>query len=125
MKKKQTIEGVKAVIADYIDGTYTADEGKLRSVFHENAIMSGYLEGQEMVTTPEAFIEDVISQKSMKDTNAPYTSELLEVSITGRIATAVIKETGFFGNMCFEDHFHLIYEKEWKIVSKLFTTCEE
>lgn len=125
MKNKQTIEGVKQVIADYMEGTYAADEEKLRGVFHENAVMSGYLDGEILITTPEAFIQDIISKESMKDTNTQYSTELLEVSMTGKIATAVIKETGFFGTLCFEDYFHLIYDGEWKIVSKLFTTVTE
>jgi len=118
----QTIEGVKEALNNYIKGTYEADEGLLRSCFHEKAVMNGYMGDELMIATPDAFIQDVTSKPSMESTRAPYRAEVAEVSMTYKIATAVVRETGFFGAASFENHFQLVYDGSWKIVSKCFTT---
>lgn len=124
MNREKTIEGVKKVINTYIEGTYNADREKLESAFHEKAVMNGYMGDELIITSPEAFIEDVTSKPSMKSQDVNYSTKLLEVNMVDKIATAVIYESGFFGSICFEDHFQLIFDEEWKIVSKLFITVE-
>lgn len=111
---------VKEVIQDYIDGTYEADVEKLKAVFHEKAIMTGYLGDELLIGGPEGFFEDIASQPSMKEQNVEYKAEILALTETGKIADAVVRETGFRGTTAFEDHFHLIFDGEWKIISKTF-----
>lgn len=114
---------VKAVIQNYIDGTFHADIDKLKSVFHEKAVMNGYLGPDALLATPEGFIQDIAGSPSMASNNDPYQAEIELIRIEGSIANVVLSETGFRGNGTLVDHFHLIKEGDtWKIISKLFTT---
>ncbi|MCF8094392.1 MAG: nuclear transport factor 2 family protein [Desulfobacteraceae bacterium] len=120
------LESVKSVINKYIDGSFKADVGLLKSVFHENAKMSGYLGDRLLIGGPEPFFEDLESRPSMFEKNDPYKAYIININITGSIASVILYETGFFGNAGIEDHFHLIRDKEgaWKIIAKTFTTVE-
>jgi len=114
---------VKAVIQDYIDGTYEADADKLKSVFHKQAVMNGYLGPDGIFVKPDAFIQDITSAPSMKSNGDPYIAEIEFIRIEGDIANVILSESGFRGSANFVDHFHLIKEEgAWKIISKLFTT---
>ncbi len=124
MSYEKDVEAVKAVIQNYIDGTFKADIALLESVFHKGAIMSGYLADQLIVATPALFIEDIRSQPSMESNQDPFSAEITSLKVTGSIANVVVKETGFRGSGCLEDHFHLIKDGEWKIISKTFTTID-
>lgn len=119
-------EKVKNVVQKYIKGTYTADIDMLKGVFHPNAIMTGYMGADLMIGTPEPFIEDIQSNKSMKELQSPYEAKITHLEVTGNIAEATVYETGFFGEGVLEDHFHLLKDKdgEWKIISKCFTTID-
>lgn len=120
----QELEAVKKVVQNYIDGTYNADIDLLKSVFHDQAIMTGYMGNDLMIAVPAAFIEDIASHPSMKESGAPYEAEVTHLTVTGNIAEAVVAESGFFGDGKLEDHFHLLKDSdgEWKIISKCFTT---
>lgn len=122
MNNDQQKEQVKAVIQNYIDGTYKADIDLLESVFHKDALMSGFLGGHLIVGSPSLFIEDIKSQPSMYENKDPYEAEIKSLKVTGDIANVVVYETGFRGDGCLEDHFHLIKDGEWKIIAKTFTT---
>ena len=116
-------EAVKEVIVKYIDGTYYADTEKLKSVFHENAVMNGYLGPTLLLSDPSPFIEDIASQPSMQSSNDPYHAEIKSITVEGNVASVAIFETGFRGEAAFVDFFHLIKTNgNWSIVSKLFTT---
>lgn len=43
MNNHAETKAVKAVIENYMNGTYQADIEKLKGVFHEKAVMNGYL----------------------------------------------------------------------------------
>jgi len=117
------LEAVREVLQNYIDGTYFADIAKLKSVFHEKAVMNGYLGPNLLLTNPMPFIEEISSVPSMKSNNDPYHAEIKNVCIEGNVASAVIHETGFRGQVSFVNFFHLIKtDGVWHIISKLFTT---
>ena len=117
------IEAVTAVVQLYIDGTYEGSGDKLRDSFHENAVMNGYLNGELILGDPTPFIEQVESMPSMKEGGVEYEANISDVSVTGNVATATLKETGFAGSLTFTDYFHLIDDGNgWKIISKNFTT---
>jgi len=118
----ETIE-VKKVIQNYIDGTYEADIEKLKGVFHEKAVMNGYLGPALIMSDPSPFIEDISSSPSMKSNNDPYQAEIESILIEGDVASVVLSETGFRGDASLVDLFHLIKEDgSWRIISKTFTT---
>jgi len=121
--EKSDLEQVSAVIQRYVDGTYNADIALLKSVFHKDACMNGYLGDQLITGTPEPFFEDLASGPSMKEKGDPYDARITSLSVTDRIASAVLYESGFRGSFTFEDHFQLIFDEEkWQIISKTFTT---
>lgn len=124
MSNYTELQNVKKVIENYIKGSYEADVDLLKEVFHKDAKMSGHMGGDVLIGTPEPFFQDLQSRPSMKDAKDNYNAEILSINITGGIASAVIYQTGFFGDGCIEDHFHLMKDEggEWKIVSKIFTT---
>lgn len=114
---------VKQVIQDYMDGTYYADTVKLKGVFHERAVMNGYLGPDVLLADPTPFIEDIASSPVMADEKAPYQAEIESIRIEGNVAAVVVSETGFKGSATLVDFFHLIKtDGTWKIISKLFTT---
>jgi hypothetical protein len=116
-------ERVREILQTYISATYQADIDRLRSVFHPEARMTGYLGDMLLIGTPEPFFEDMGSQPSMETTGAPYQAEICFVQITGNVASAIIRETGFRGVATLEDQFHLIrIDNDWSIISKNFTS---
>ncbi|WP_213950920.1 nuclear transport factor 2 family protein [Tepidanaerobacter syntrophicus] len=123
MNNYKDLNNVKEVIENYIKGTYEADISLLKNVFHEKARMSGYLGDKFVLGGPEPFYEDLESHPSMKENKDNFTATITYIDITENIASATLYETGFFGDTCIEDHFHLIKLKngEWKIISKAFS----
>lgn len=114
---------IRECIQNYIDGTYEADIEKLKCCFAPQAVMNGFLNGGILRSTPQPFIDDIASAPSMKEQNCSYEATILSESITGEIASVIVRETGFRGTTAMENHFHLMkIDGQWKIVSKLFTT---
>lgn len=123
MNNHSETQKVKTVIQEYIDGTFAADVDKLKNVFHENAVMNGFLGDNILIATPDAFIKDIKENSSMKSQKAPYHAEIEYITIEGNIATVIVSESGFRGSEKLVNHFHLIkINDEWQIISKLFTT---
>lgn len=119
----QEVEQVREVVQRYIQGTYQADVELLKSVFHPQARMTGYLGDTLLMGTPEPFLQDMGSAPSMASRGDPYHAEIRELNVTGRIASAIVYETGFRGSGVLEDHFQLLCEDGvWSIISKNFTT---
>lgn len=114
---------VKQVMQNYMDGSFNADIEKLKSAFHANAVMNGYLGPECVMATPAAFIDDIASAPSMASQGDAYHAEIESIRIEGNVASVVVSETGFRGSATLVDFFHLIkVDGEWKIISKLFTT---
>ena len=122
MEEKDTA-AVRAVLERYVDATYRADVESLRTTFHPEAVMAGYLGDDLVVGTPEPFFADVGSHPSMLETGAPYKADIAEIHVAGRVAGARVEESGFFGTASFVNYFHLLdVDGDWKIVSKAFQT---
>lgn len=114
---------VRNVVQRYIEGTFTSDVKALRDCFHPKAVMNGYLGDQLLIGDPEPFFENMEQAPSMAEGGAPYQGDITSVDVVGNVASVILKETGFGGDMTFTDYFHLLREKgEWKIISKTFTT---
>ncbi|MFZ0449936.1 MAG: nuclear transport factor 2 family protein [Desulfatiglandaceae bacterium] len=114
---------VRKVVQQYIDATYQGDANALRNCFHPKAVMTGYLQDQFLLGTPDPFFEEIEKNPSMAEGGAPYKGEIRFIDVVGNVASVTIKETGFAGTMAFTDYFHLIkVQGEWKIISKTFTT---
>lgn len=123
MNNVNEISAVRKKIELYIEGTKTGDVNKLKQVFYDNAIMSGYLMNNQMIcSTPEPFFNDIQGKMASLE----YDAQIINIDITNEIASAVLVETGLHG-IDFVNYFHLQkIDNEWRIVSKLFTStiCE-
>jgi hypothetical protein len=112
---------VREVMERYADATFRADVDALRSTFHPAASMAGYLGEELLMGTPEPFFDDMGSRPSMAESGAPYKADVSAIHVAGRVASATVEESGFFGAMSFVNYFHLLnMEGDWKIVSKTF-----
>lgn len=111
---------VRQVIQNYIDGSQTGNVDLLKSVFHSKALMSGYLQGQLGIGSPDPFFDAVSNNPSPEASGASYTAEITHIEVAGKAASATLVEKDFLG-MDFTDFFHLIQEEgQWKIISKTF-----
>ena len=116
-------KAVKQVIQNYMDGTYKAEIDKLKGVFHEKAVMNGYLGPDCLIADPSGFVADIASAPSMESKGDPYQAEIESIRIEGNVASVIVSETGFRGEGTLVDFFHLIkVDGKWSIISKLFTT---
>lgn len=123
MNNHAETKAVKAVIENYMNGTYQADIEKLKGVFHEKAAMNGYLGPDCLLADPSGFIADIAGSPSMASNNDPYQAEIESIRIEGNVASVIVSETGFRGEGTLVDFFHLIkIDGQWYIISKLFTT---
>ena len=59
MLKPENYMKIQEVLLNYINGTYESDIPLLKSCFHENAKMTGYLGDTLVDGTPEPFFEDM------------------------------------------------------------------
>ena len=116
-------KAVRELIGRYIDGTYQADIEKLKGVFHEKAVMNGYLGELLIMGDPSPFFEDLAGSPSMLSNNDPYKAEITNITIEGNTAAVTLYETGFRGSVSLVNFHQCIKtDGEWKIISKLFTT---
>lgn len=106
---------IRETIDYYSDGMKTASVDTLKNAFHDLAILCGYL-GDETIAAPVQGLYDWVGS------NPPpqgYECTVLEIEVTGRVATAKIREVDSHG--AFVDHFHLLKVGErWWIVSKIW-----
>ncbi|MBN1458305.1 MAG: nuclear transport factor 2 family protein [Armatimonadetes bacterium] len=120
-KEKNSATAVREVMERYADATYRADVSSLRSLFHPAACMTGYLGDQLIAGGPDAFFADIEGRPPMAETKAPYEAEVGLIHVSGRIASAAVEESGFFGSGRFVNYFHLLnVDGDWRIVSKTF-----
>jgi hypothetical protein len=112
-------QGIREAIACYAEGMRTGDVETLKRGFHEQAILCGYL-GDDLIAGPIAVLYDwVAANPAPAATGDAFSCETLGVEVTGRVATARVRERDHHGVVI--DHFHLLKVGErWSIVSKLW-----
>ncbi len=120
MTRAEPLAAVQAVVRSYVDACARGDVLALRALFHPTAILSGYLAGDLVTGSPEPFFDAVGANPAPVDSGLRYDARIDTVHIDGRIATAVLRETGYLG-MDFVNHFQLLeVDGQWHIVAKLF-----
>lgn len=114
---------VRAVMEKYTEAVFNADIDTLRTLVHPGAFMNGYLGDDLLVGGIEPFYEDLQSRPSMAEAKDPLETQISGVEVNGRIATATLVETGFFGAGKFANYFTLLFiDGEWKILTKTFAS---
>jgi len=123
MSEKNETEAVRAVIAEYVDACAAGSVERVKAIFHDQALMSGYMMGEYMMGSPEPFfqvLENPPPEIPANENHENYRGEITALEISGPIASVTLKETGFMG-MNFSDYFHLAKVKgQWLIISKTF-----
>lgn len=116
-------EAVRALASTYIKATKEADIETMRRIFHPDAQMNGYFNGQLMLGSPKPFFDSLVENPSMASTGTNFQADIQDVRVTGDVASFTLKETGFYGTITFTDYFHAIkIDGEWVITGKTFTT---
>ena len=117
MNRTNDIQAVSKVIRAYVSGTADRDVAALRALFHETAVMSGYLGPNLLLGAPEPFFAHVAETPHEGDS---YAAEIVHVSVVGRTATVRLVEDNLYG-LSFVNDFHLLQiDGSWTIMSKLF-----
>lgn len=120
---REKSEAARAVMDRYTDAVHRADIDALKNIFHPGAFMTGYLGDDFLVGTPEPFLADLGGRPSMAESEAPYQAEITYFEADDRVAVAVLRENGFFGEGSFVNYFTLLeYQGEWRIMSKTFAS---
>lgn len=111
--------GIREAINYYIEGMRTGNIEILKQGFHQPAILCGYL-GDEMIAAPiEGLYDWVNSNPAPVTTGEVFDCVVLSLEITGRVASAKVRETSHEGAVI--DYFHLLKDRDrWGIVSKLW-----
>jgi hypothetical protein len=123
MNNHEEADKVLEVVRNYQDATFKGDAARLRGLFHEKAVMNGYLGPDLLIGGPEPFFQDMASAPSMEAAGDPYKGLVESIRVEGGAASVVFSETGFRGSASIVDFFQLIrVGGEWKIIAKLFAT---
>lgn len=118
---KSETDAVRATIQRYIDGARSGEVELVKSAFHPDARMSGYLQGQLLVGGPEPFYEAVANAPAPVKSGEPYQSKFTRLDIAGEAASVALEEGPYLG-MQFTTYFHLLkIDGDWRIVSKTFS----
>ncbi|APX13182.1 nuclear transport factor 2 family protein [Tateyamaria omphalii] len=107
----------KAVVKAYITGTKTRDIDLLKSIFQDDAIMTGWLGPDLLHGSPEPFYGALEANEVGDD----YRAEVTALQVDDKIATASIKEQNLLG-MSFDNHFQIVQldDGTWRLSAKLF-----
>lgn len=107
----------EAVLDAYTRGTATRDVALLKSIFHPEAVMTGYLGGQHLMGGPEPFYGALEGN----EVGADYTGATVALTTDGDIASGTTEEKNLLG-LNFTNHFHLVKQPDgrWLITAKLF-----
>ena len=113
-------DAIKACMETYYESLMASDPEGVRSVFHENARITGHLPDGLHQMTVEEFAGFVHSQQPSPDASgAERMLEILSCDIAGATASVRIRES--YLGMVFIDTFGMLeVEGAWKIYSKLF-----
>jgi Putative lumazine-binding len=119
MKSSTEEAEIRETINYYAEGMRTGNVETLKQGFHQQAILCGYL-GDEMIAAPiEGLYDWVNSNPAPAETGDVFDCSILAIEVTGRVATATVRETSHEGDVI--DYFHLLKDKNrWWIVSKLW-----
>ena len=107
----------EAVVDAYALATRTRDIDLLKSIFHPQAVMTGWLGPDFLHGGPEPFYGALEANTVGDD----YASSTVALTVTDKIATATTEEVNLLG-MSFTNHFQLaqLADGSWRITAKLF-----
>lgn len=115
---------IREVLEKYIEGSYTADTDLLKTLFHPDAAMSGFMGDELDIGTPQPFYDELEEVPSAKESGEAYHAEIAFIHIAGSMASAGIVEENLLG-INYVNHFHLLkIDGTWKFISKIYVTVQ-
>ena len=114
------LEAINKILNDYYTSMYCSDGNLVRKTFHQDAKITGYLNGKLLRQSVEDFASFVENQiPSPKDKNDPKIFEIIRLEIGDTTAVAKVRDN-YIENI-FIDILSLIKtESGWLIYIKLF-----
>ena len=114
------IEQIKRIVQLYIDSMNESNPEKVKTAFHKNGKIVGYLHGDFMQMSVDDFAGFVASrQPAPKEKGEDVEFETLLCEILG--TTALVKVRDKYLGITFVDILSFIkVDDEWKIYNKLF-----
>jgi hypothetical protein len=110
----------RETITELVEACHSGDVDKLRGVFSQGALMSGFFKGEYYSGPPQPFFDELRDNPSPASTGAEYIGEIISVEEFGGIANVVLEEKGFLGAN-FINLFQLVCKDDsWLIVSKAY-----
>ena len=111
---------IRSCVERYYESLRTSDPAVVREVFHENAMIAGYLpDGLHQMTVAEfgGFVES--QQPSPDASEDPRSLEILSCELAGETAAVRLRES--YLGMVFLDTFAMLkVDGRWMIYNKLF-----
>ena len=116
---------IEIVLQTYIESMNKSNPEMVRTAFHENAKITGYLHGDLVQLSTEDFAGFVLSQQpSPSENGKDIEFEILTFEIEGSIAHVKIRDV--YLGITFLDILSLLKDGEdWKIYNKLFNFEKE
>lgn len=116
---------IRKLMEDYYNSVYNADVERLRSMFHEKAVIIGHAGNMFMSGTPEPLFRRIASQPSSLSRGAVCSAAYVELKILGNSAEARTYTSGYYGSSTVEDYFEMVKEDgRWKIICKIINSVE-
>ena len=117
MDDKQKIEeGVQL----YFDSMYESSAEKVRQAFHENAMITGYMETGLAEMTVDQFAKFVEEQQpSPKEKGDEILLEIIACDIAGETACVRVRD-GYIGHVFVDTLSFFKKDDEWRMYNKLF-----
>ena len=110
----------KSTITEYIEACHVGSVNRLKAIFHPNALMAGFYQGEFYMGSPEPFFDEVKDNPAPRDTGTDYRGEITTIETSGEVASITLKETGYL-NTNFTNWFHLArIDGVWKIICKSY-----
>lgn len=117
---KENIREIENLIANYFEGIFYGDIGKLESCFHENLFIYGDIKGVDYLKSSSEYLEGVKNRESPKDLNEDLKMKIIGIDIIGKIAMAKL-HVPMLGYNYYDFLSLSIINGDWKIVNKIFT----
>lgn len=114
--KVSDYEAVIAVVSQYTQGCKEGKSSLMKSAFHKNAIMYGYLNG----TLSEGSIENLYNAVDQYGADKNTKTHIDVLSIEETAATVRVTLEDWHGIAFTDFHSLLKINNEWKIIAKVF-----
>jgi Putative lumazine-binding len=110
---------VGQTVQQYFEGMHFGDTSQLREVFHVDASLMGYYQGEFIRQSREEWCLEVEGLPKPAEHGDPFEMRIVSVDVTGRIAT--VKAAVLYLNLRFTDYLTLVqFDDRWKIVHKAY-----